>query len=244
MTSPQPAVPRAASVPSVTAETMREIDRVLVEEVGLPLVAMMENAGYHLATTLLEMVPDAANVTVLAGKGGNGGGGLAAARHLASRGRRVRVHLAHDRASLAPAAATQARILEATDATLHDGPPEDAGDAIVDALVGYSQCGVPRGRVADLAAWASQTDAPTLSLDVPTGLDPDDGTRHTPAVQPEATVTLALPKTGLLEAPAAATGRLLLADIGVPARVYERFDVDSRLFHDGSLVEIDGLRRL
>src|SRR5215469_15415707 len=75
-------------VPSVTAEQMREIDRIAMEETGPNLFQMMENAGRSLAEMTLECLGDdwrQARIVVLAGSGGNGGGGISAAHHLANR---------------------------------------------------------------------------------------------------------------------------------------------------------------
>src|SRR5215813_10687352 len=84
-------------VPAVTAEEMREVDRVAVEETGPNLYQMMENAGRNLATLALEILGGYSNrcrILVLAGTGGNGGGGICAARHLANRGVPVVLSLA------------------------------------------------------------------------------------------------------------------------------------------------------
>jgi hypothetical protein len=82
----------AAAVPVVTAAQMREVDRLMVEVMGIDLLQMMENAGRSLAEVAVGRFR-AASVTVLAGRGNNGGGGLAAARHLADRGVDVSVVL-------------------------------------------------------------------------------------------------------------------------------------------------------
>jgi len=76
--------PAGRAVPAVTAAEMAEVDRVAVDEVGLRLLQMMENAGRTLAAQVRALADGP--VTVLAGSGGNGGGGLAAARELANRG--------------------------------------------------------------------------------------------------------------------------------------------------------------
>jgi NAD(P)H-hydrate epimerase len=86
----------AQAVPWVSVEQMREVDRIMVEELGISLVRMMENAGRslaQLARDLLDGDTRARSILVLAGPGGNGGGGLVAARHLASAGARVAVAL-------------------------------------------------------------------------------------------------------------------------------------------------------
>src|SRR5262250_1465462 len=79
-------------LPALTTEQMREVDRVMVEDLHIELVQMMENAGRSLAELAIDQFSPG-SVTVLAGPGGNGGGGLVGARHLANRGCRVQVVL-------------------------------------------------------------------------------------------------------------------------------------------------------
>lgn len=231
--------PAPDGLPSVTADEMAEIDRVLVNEVGLPLLSMMENAGRNLADAVEQLNPEAQRVTLLAGKGGNGGGGLAGARHLLARGLDVDVHLTHPVEELGEATATQARVLGSETDVPVDDPPEQVGDLIVDAILGYSQTGPPRDAARRLAQVAASASRPVVSLDVPTGLDPDDGTTHDPRVEPQVTVTLALPKRGLLATEPPAVGRLWLADIGIPGHVYRRAGAPTLVFTEGPLLEID-----
>src|SRR5262249_31822286 len=80
---------------------MREVDRLMIDDFHINLLQMMENAGRNLAELSLGAFAPA-GVLVLAGRGGNGGGGLVAARHLANRGVPVTVALSHDEANLAP----------------------------------------------------------------------------------------------------------------------------------------------
>jgi NAD(P)H-hydrate epimerase len=132
--------PADSGVPAVTAEEMRAVDRVAVEDVGLALRQMMENAGRNLAAHAREMRPSAdATVTVLAGNGGNGGGGMACARHLANRDVPVSVVLDCDPAELDGAAAQQHAILAAMGVSVSVGPGAVSDDPalVVDALVGY-----------------------------------------------------------------------------------------------------------
>ena len=211
------------AVPAVDAAGMREVDRVAVEEVGLELLQMMENAGRTLAASARELA-GGGRVVVLAGNGGNGGGGLCAARHLANHGDEVRVVLDRTPDALTGAAAAQRRVLAETAATVdHEGPVDDAlagADAVVDALVGYGLDGVLEGRAAYLVSAANRAGARTLALDVPSGVDASTGERAGPAVVADRTVTLALPKTGLAD-----VGDLRLADIGIPPGVYERVGI-------------------
>ncbi len=181
---------------------------------------MMEHAGGLLADLVMRVAP-AGTVTVLAGGGNNGGGGLAAARHLANRGRDVQVVLASDR--LGQAAAHHLGTLRAMGI---EPALEPSGDVALDALVGYGLDGPLRGRAAELAGWASAHHA--VSLDFPSGHG------YPGAVTPVATLTLALPKAGLRD-----VRPLYLGDLGLPRSLWLRMGVDpGAVFADGPLVRI------
>mgnify|MGYP006284566569 CR=1 FL=1 len=221
-------------IPAVTADEMREVDRVAVDEVGLELLQMMENAGRNL-TEFVSTV-DGTDVTVLAGNGGNGGGGLVAARHLANRDASVSVVFDRPPANLDGAAAHQHQILDAMDVSTGVGTEAlETGDVVVDALVGYGIRGELRGTARELVGACNETDSPVVSLDVPSGLDATTGERSGPAVAPDWIVTLALPKTGLGGHPAT----VLLADIAIPETVYRRVGIEYRTpFDEGYLVRV------
>ena len=219
-------------VPTITAGQMREVDRVVIEEYGIDLVRMMENAGRALAELAITRF-DPASVTVLAGAGGNGGGGLVAARHLSNRGIRVRVVLTQRDPAGVPG--EQLSILHRMGVPVTEHPAD--ADLIIDALIGYGLHGQPAGRTAELIGWANRRPAPVLALDNPSGLDTTAGVPATPCVQATATLTLALPKSGLLHA--AEAGELYLADIGVPPAVYQRFGLQvPALFARATIVAV------
>jgi NAD(P)H-hydrate epimerase len=210
-------------VPAVTADQMREVDRIAMEEFGLGILQMMENAGRNLAENVLDMLDGTkGEITVLAGSGGNGGGGLCCARHLHNRGFKIWVVLDREPRMLRGTAANQLNILQA--AGLQPADPTQASELmrrsqiVVDALIGYSLRGTPQGKAAELIDLCNQHAARVLSLDVPSGLDATTGATPGLVVRPERTLTLALPKTGLQRVP----GDLYLADIGIPPEVYHR----------------------
>jgi NAD(P)H-hydrate epimerase len=205
-----------SSIPALTAEQMREVDRLAVEEFGLLLLQMMENAGAHLAALSMRRFQPT-SVSVLCGPGGNGGGGLVAARHLANHGVQVAVTLAADRDRLGEVPRHQLSILERMRVSI--GTEPSASDLILDALVGYSLRGDPRTRAARLIRWANEQEAPVCSLDVPSGLDATTGDVRDPCIRATATLTLALPKTGLASA-SGVVGELYLADISIPPELY------------------------
>jgi NAD(P)H-hydrate epimerase len=202
---------------------MREVDRIAVEDFGLGILQMMENAGRNLALNAIDLLGGmAGKVTVLAGAGGNGGGGLCCARHLHNRGFKVWLVLDREPSALRGAALDQLHILRSTG--LRSVAPDRADEVIgrahlvVDALIGYSLQGAPRGRAAELIELCNGRAAKVLSLDVPSGLDATTGTTPGDVVRPERTLTLALPKMGL----AGTVGDLYLADIGIPPQVYHQ----------------------
>ena len=264
---PARAVP---TVPAVTAAQMREIDRLAVHDAKLTLLQLMENAGRSLALVVREFFPTPrdgvepaergpeserttqASVLVLAGKGGNGGGVLAAARHLRNWGIDVQVVLSAPPSGLLPASAEQlhplhrdgVRALWPGAAEFDERFPEDLKRAavVLDGLIGYGLEGPLRGDVAVLVdAVLDRAPPVVVSLDVPTGFDATSGAVYSSGVVATATVTLALPKTGLLQGDAAsAVGELLLADIGIPGYIYERMGITTAraLFAEGPILRL------
>jgi NAD(P)H-hydrate epimerase len=214
-----------AALPWLSVGQMREVDRLLIEELGIALEQLMENAGRNLALLARLLLGGEAHgraVVVLAGPGGNGGGAMVAARHLAVAGAQVRVLLGAPPKRLAPVPAHQHDILRRMGLDVQvGGAALGPADLVLDGLLGYSQAGPPHGGAARLLeATAGQR---VLALDVPSGLELATGKLHTPHVVAEATMTLAAPKQAL-RAPGAAgaVGALYLADISVPPLVWER----------------------
>ncbi len=234
-------------VPYLTTEQMIEVDRAMIEDFGIDLVRMMENAGRNLAHLARERFlggdPRGRTVVVLAGTGGNGGGALVCARRLSGYGAEVRIAVTADLESMSPVAAEQLQVLQALDLpiTQHDLPYATA-DLVIDGIVGYSLRGAPRGRAAELIQWANDGSAPVLSLDAPSGLDTSTGIVFEPAIRAAATMTLALPKEGLRSAEAERiVGELYLADISVPPELYGREPLDldvGAIFALGDIVRL------
>ncbi len=217
-------------IPTLTTEQMREVDRLMVEEFGIQLIQMMENAGRGFATLardrFLGKDPRETRVVLLAGSGGNGGGGLAAGRRLHTWGAEVMVFLSREPVEMSGVPAQQLSVLQALEGVQIIPPSENRNfphaDLILDALIGYSLQGAPRGAAAGLIERAMDHKVPILSLDVPTGIDAGTGRVYSPQITADATLTLALPKTGLfVEETRPYVGELYLADIGVPPELYQ-----------------------
>lgn len=216
-------------IPAITTAQMAEVDRLMIEEYGIQLIQMMENAGRNLAEQARRMLGgDLSNrrVVVLAGAGNNGGGGMVAARHLHNRGAHVQTRLVGEQASLKEIPAHQWRILHML-GIIAESPALDEADLIVDALIGYGLVGDPRDPIAEWIARVNAAQRPVLALDTPSGLDTTTGIPGTPCIQATATLTLALPKVGLLTAEARPfVGTLYLADISVPPALYRHLNLD------------------
>lgn len=240
----------ARMVPSVTAAQMADADRVASEELGIPLGVLMENAARQIAAAARAFMGEVEGqvVSALVGTGNNGGDALAALRHLLGWGVEVDAYVASPPDGLRPLARQQYDILAKLGVPLYDTTTlEDrfivhrlrARHLVLDGLLGYSARGAPRGEVARLIALAPDiAPSPLLAVDLPSGSDPDTGAATGGAIRAAVTVTLALPKTGLLgQSPY--VGELLLADIGIPAKAYAPLGIDAQeLFVRGDLLRI------
>jgi NAD(P)H-hydrate epimerase len=227
-----------ADIPCVTKAQMVEVDRMMIEDYHIALAQMMENAGRSLASLARQRFlggsPAGKRIVVVAGRGGNGGGALVCARHLTNWGGQVSVVVSRPVTAFDGVPGHQLDIVRrieipvleagAVDRVIDGGMPLDL---IIDGLIGYSLEGAPRGAAARLIRWVNAQDAPVLALDTPSGLDTTTGQPQRPAIRADATLTLALPKTGLREASAVPfVGALYLADIGVPPALYARPGLD------------------
>lgn len=221
-------------IPALTTEQMIEVDRLMITDYGIELLQMMENAGRSLAELTFRMLSDSPSkrsVCVICGRGNNGGGGMVAARHLHNRG--VDIHVIRLTGELKDVSARQWSILE--NMGLHNEPYFELSQAgmILDALIGYGLQGDPRPEV---AVWIEKVNAagkPVLALDAPSGLDITSGMAGRPTVRADATMTLALPKVGLLnESARPYVGSLYLADISVPLELYRKMGLDVQNFFE------------
>jgi len=234
----------SGSLPWVTRDRMREVDRLMIEEYRIQLIQMMENAGLQLARLTREYLDgpvDGQRVLVLAGRGNNGGGGLAAGRRLAAWGGDVTVLLAAAPDAVEGVPLQQLDILQRMNVPVQqfaETLPEH--DVVIDALIGYGLQGSPRAQVSRMIDAANDSTAPIVSLDVPSGVDVDTGEASGRAIHASATLTLALPKAGLVRPEAHRfVGELYLADISVPPSLYERMGLGTPLpFATGPLVRI------
>lgn len=212
---------------TVSVDTMRALDAAAIAA-GIPGEVLMERAGRAAAAEIRREIRRGAwgavrRLVVLAGKGNNGGDGYVVAREIAEHGPcPVAVWAVAPPESLRDAALHHARLLpESVPCQVVGELPAgafQAGDVIVDALLGTGTSGVPR---APFDQWIERLNAsgcPVVCLDIPSGLDGDTGAAPGAVVQADLTVTMALPKAGMLaEAGRPCCGRLRCVDIGFSA---------------------------
>lgn len=208
--------------------TIRDADRIASENLGVPGVVLMENAGRGAAEVIFEKFPGARKILILCGPGNNGGDGFVVARHALIRGLAVRVVTTvapeaykGDAAVMARAAAgcgiSLAQSCGLSDEALR-GEIENA-DVIVDALLGTGTSGAPRGEVGRLIGLCADAH-PVVALDIPSGLDPDSGEAAAVAIRADLTATFLAVKKGFSAQGATAyCGEVAVCSIGVPAEL-------------------------
>lgn len=213
----------ASELIQLTTDQMREVDRLMIEVWHINLFQMMENAGRNLAQLSKVLMGNSTKdkrVVVLCGKGNNGGGGMVAARHLHNWGTNVSVALLGSPGQLKPVPVQQWQAINMMGLEADD-PDLESADLIIDAMIGYGLVGSPRPPISDWIKKANKSKADILSLDAPSGLNTTTGAASDLCIKARATMTLAMPKTGLLTKQAKkCVGELYLADIGVPPELY------------------------
>ncbi len=190
-------------------ESIREIDRYTIEDVGIPGPVLMENAGRAVAdevTSLLDedfLEPINSEIVIICGRGNNGGDGLVAARHLYNRGYKVRCFILAERNDLSGDAAVQSKIAENIGVDIRYSPsPSVVGKALksahaaVDAIFGSGLKREVRGAAAKIIEQLNKFPGFIVSVDIPSGLHGDTGEVLGTAVKADSTVTFGFPKKG------------------------------------------------
>lgn len=243
----------------VTAGEMREIDRRTIEDIGIPGIVLMENAGRAVADAAGRVLGSltvsgsgcdgggaagdgdtAGNVAgrrvcIFAGKGNNGGDGFVAARYLANRGARVKAFLLGKKeevkgdaaVNLAALARMGLEVEELSQGELHKARVAiSISDIVIDAIFGTGFKGEISGLAALVIEAINDSSRPVISVDIPSGVDADTGGVAGRCVRASYTVTMGLPKVGLMLYPGALyAGNVVVADIGIPSA----FASDERL---------------
>ncbi len=213
----------------VTSAQMRDLDQTAIEGFGIPSLTLMENAGKAVAEITRSSYPEARFFAIFCGKGNNGGDGLVVARHLHQQGLKVEVFLLANESNLTGDSKTNLEALKNQNPVpiIHElsSEPElneslsslEEADIIIDALLGTGSKGPLHGMVAQAVDAINDSNKPVVSIDIPTGINPDKGFPTGKCIIPALTIMLGLPKLGLVTFPGAKyIGKIEIADIGIP----------------------------
>ena len=221
----------------LNAAQMREADRRTIEEIGIPSLVLMENAGRQVVAAMEAIYADLLerHVAVLCGHGNNGGDGFVVARTLAHRGVDVSVFLIGRASEVRGDARTNLDILgrlgmtvvEVSDGQAWELHLSEVRDCtlIVDAIFGTGLNAPVSGLIGSVIADVNASSIPVVSIDLPSGLSADSCDPIGDSIDAGTTVTLAAPKLPLVLPPAETrAGDIVIADIGIPSDVIESLD--------------------
>lgn len=223
---------------SVSRKDIAKLDELMIEYFGIPVVMMMELASYRLAELVRLRYPTKKQVLICAGKGNNGGDGIAAARHLLNFGYEPVIFLLSEELKEEPA--QHLAIAKKLDIRVVTGFDDlelllHTVDLVLDCLLGYNVNGVPRGAYAETILKMNESGKPILACDMPSGVDTDEGAIFEPYIRAETILFLSLPKQGCDSLPA----EKYVADMGVPAALYPMIGLaEENLFEKESIIRL------
>lgn len=220
----------------VNSHEMKRIDRLTIESYGVPSLVLMERAGLAVAAKVKELFPPQLHqkVTVVAGRGNNGGDGLVVARILQNWGYRVKVLILAEKDALSLDCAAQYQITRHFGIKVEFTPTisniDLHGAVIIDAIFGT---GINKPVNEDLLKIFNQINSSStsvVSVDMPSGISSDTGEVLGGAIKADYTVTFGLPKRGHFLYPGASyTGSLFVDDIGFDSRILQSEDLKVNL---------------
>src|SRR5256712_13687215 len=218
----------------LNAAQMREADRSTIEDIGIPSLVLMENAGRQVVAAMEAAYEDELDgrVAVLSGRGNNGGDGFVVARTLLQRGVDVSVFVIGRVAEVRGDARTNLEILGRLGVTVVEVSDSQAWELhfselsdctlIVDAIFGTGLNAPRSGLIESVIADVNASGIPVVAIDLPSGLSADSAEPIGPSIEAGLTVTLAAPKLPLVLPPGGVrAGDIVIADIGIPNKVHE-----------------------
>jgi len=217
-----------------TEKQMERLDNLATKN-GLEIKQMMELAGWHIISLFSQLrITKAKKVCVVSGVGNKGGDGLSAARHLTNRGHRVSVVLMRS-SKLSPDASHHLKLLNKMNVPVYIfsssvGKKKIKNtDVIIDSLLGYHLKGAPRGLFKEAIEMINASKAKVIAYDLPSGVSASTGKCYDPCIRADATLSLALPKRAFrVAAGKKKSGKVYLADIGIPIFLYDKIKKGSR----------------
>ncbi|MDR1913390.1 MAG: NAD(P)H-hydrate dehydratase [Clostridiales bacterium] len=238
----------------VSRSQMRRIEQFAIDDVGLPGLLLMENASLRLLEHCMAYLAGKKNPKVLiaAGTGGNGGDGLALARHLHLKGVEIRIILVGDSSSVRGDSLINLEIVRKMGLSIEPIPigesvfdvpyAIESCDMVVDALFGIGLERRVEGSFEYIIDMINTYAKYIISVDIPSGINADTGQVMGKAIKANMTVTLGYPKIGMVLYPGAAyTGKIEVADISLPPTLAA--DTNMRIYTDEEIPSLLPVRR-
>jgi hydroxyethylthiazole kinase-like uncharacterized protein yjeF len=238
----------------VSGKKMSEIDRKTIEELGIPGLLLMENAGLQVVRFIesLREINKEVKIVIICGKGNNGGDGFVISRHLHRLGYHLETWAVGELSEYKGDAAVNYHVLLQLGIKVFQAGNSNLlrsisglrdNDLIVDALLGTGIKNEVREPFRSIIAAINDSAAKVVSVDIPSGISADSGEVMGAAVRAHYTVTFALPKRGLLLFPGVGyAGRVLVVEIGIPKKLTESAEIKENLI-TGNLVQAKILPR-
>ena len=227
-----------------TAKEMQSVDAFAINECEIPGIVLMENAGIRCLDIIQKRFPDflQRKITVIAGKGNNGGDGFVIARHFFNMGAKVQVILIGKLGSLKDDAHINAKAAENIGVPIKEISESNIkscrhilnhSQLIIDAIFGTGLNKAASGIYEQVFEIVNKSEKPIVSIDIPSGIDSDSGQFIGPMINANITIALALYKRSHLLFPAAeAMGTLELADISIPVKAVNFVSINVNLLEE------------
>lgn len=220
-----------------TGVQMHELDRITIEETGIPGIVLMENAAQEVSRACLSYLRTIKDpkVAVVCGGGNNGGDGFAVARILKGKGIQCEIFFTGNEDKLTGDALTNYRVAQKLNIPIQRDMENlqeifQCKDVIVDGIFGTGFSGEPRTTVSEVINKINESGKYVISIDIPSGVHSDTGAVAMSAVKANETFTFALPKVGSIIYPGAQyCGKLTIADIGIPKENEEKVGINYHL---------------
>lgn len=226
----------------VTNKQMKVIDKKAINDLGIPAIVLMENAGLSVSEELEKDLEGLSNknIVVFAGTGNNGGDAFVAARHMSNMGANVLVILVGKQSAVKDEALINLNILDNmgvnlvfVEDTSYNEEIESSlflADAVVDGLLGTGLNKPVKKVMASVIDIINRTGKYVVSIDIPSGVDGDNGHIYGTCVIASKTITLEMPKLGILIGEGAKyTGAIEVKSIGIPEQVVNQVHIETEL---------------
>lgn len=212
-------------------QTMREIDKIAINEYGIPSLTLMENAAAAVYKCIKENYPKAVKIAIFCGPGNNGGDGITVARLLINDGYNIRCFLVGNHEKMTDDSKAMENKLNRYGGTLEDFSLNNdilnfinESDIIIDAIFGV---GLQREVGGDFLAAINiinSANKPVVACDIPSGIDGNNGNILGAAVKADYTVTFSLSKYGLENGEGRVySGKVIVEDIGIPDEIIKKY---------------------